>query len=127
MVKARPVSVSECSPEVCGRGGWTSSPWSPCSASCGLGTQTRTVSCRPGLRCDQKRPTSSRHCRGPCRQEGSGWVRLEEEEEEEEEVVMDDKKVNMSSRAEFLETSGQSSSLLNQSALSLLVLLLANL
>ena len=125
----RPSSVSQCGPEECDEGGWHSGPWSVCSVSCGaFGVQSRSVSCRPGSRCGGERPLTSRHCRGPCRQQhGSGWVRMEdgvashdrpdieeeveEQEEEEEKKEVEDRKPNVTDsgkgRAEFLETSGQ--------------------
>ena len=138
MEEERPSSVSQCEgSEECRGGGrdswnswdsWDSGPWSPCSARCGLGTQTRAVTCRPGHRCEGDRPPTSRHCRGTCHHNGAGWVRvnhsLELEDEEEE-----DSKVNMTSKAEFLETSGQSPSSVSRTVCLLLITtnMLANL
>ena len=71
--------MSQCSPEECEGGGWSSGPWSVCSVSCGYGVETRLVTCRPpGSRCEGERPLTSRHCRGVCStpSQGSGWVRL---------------------------------------------------
>jgi len=43
--KTAPASTEECNTQACA---WASSPWGVCSASCGVGTQTRRVWCSDG-------------------------------------------------------------------------------
>jgi len=44
---ARPVTWQWCDAGACPSYFWYTSTWSSCSATCGLGTQTRAVTCRP--------------------------------------------------------------------------------
>ncbi|CAN8005159.1 unnamed protein product [Ixodes hexagonus] len=74
----RPVTSQSCNVHDCSR--WTEGQWSQCSATCGVGTQTRAVECRD-LRgrkshlCDPKRkPRSKQQCSSgsPCFPKGDG-------------------------------------------------------
>lgn len=68
----RPPSARPCNAHPCSR--WTEGQWSQCSATCGVGTQTRAVECRDvrGRKshlCDPKRrPRSKQQCSSgnPC-------------------------------------------------------------
>ncbi|XP_054846676.1 A disintegrin and metalloproteinase with thrombospondin motifs 3 [Eublepharis macularius] len=49
---------------------WKTWPWSPCSVTCGEGTESRQVLCRAGDQCDGEKPESVRVCRlAPCNDE----------------------------------------------------------
>lgn len=75
----RPVTSQSCNVHDCSR--WTEGQWSQCSATCGVGTQTRAVECRD-LRgrkshlCDPKRkPRSKQQCTSgnPCLSKGKEY------------------------------------------------------
>nr|XP_056711754.1 A disintegrin and metalloproteinase with thrombospondin motifs 3 [Euleptes europaea] len=65
----RPESRRPCNRSPC-PGQWKTWPWSPCSVTCGEGTESRQVSCRAGDQCDGEKPESVRVCKlAPCNDE----------------------------------------------------------
>ena len=58
---SKPDSTQSCNTQACSSGSWSTSSWSGCSASCGGGTQTRSVWCSYD-NCTGGRPSSSRSC-----------------------------------------------------------------
>ncbi|XP_037339264.2 A disintegrin and metalloproteinase with thrombospondin motifs 12 isoform X2 [Pungitius pungitius] len=65
-VSSRPVSTLTCPHKPCMI--WSTSPWGPCSGSCGEGVREKLVFCPEPLRCNEKqRPNSTEACRlKPC-------------------------------------------------------------
>jgi len=62
----KPANVEDCNTQACT---WSEGPWGDCSATCGGGTQTRTVTCEGGdpSKCPAPVPSSTQSCNtGPC-------------------------------------------------------------
>lgn len=57
-------------PSLCGRSRWRADPWPPCSATCGGGSQTRTVRCMKGPE-SRSREVGGQHCHGTGRRPSS--------------------------------------------------------
>ncbi|XP_072858197.2 A disintegrin and metalloproteinase with thrombospondin motifs 3 [Pogona vitticeps] len=65
----RPESRRSCNRTPC-PAQWKTWPWSPCSVTCGEGTESRQVLCRSGDQCDGEKPESVRVCKlAPCNDE----------------------------------------------------------
>ncbi|XP_053112779.1 A disintegrin and metalloproteinase with thrombospondin motifs 3 isoform X2 [Hemicordylus capensis] len=65
----RPESRRHCNRTPC-PAQWKTWPWSPCSVTCGEGTESRQVLCRAGDQCDGEKPESLRVCKlAPCNDE----------------------------------------------------------
>ncbi|XP_060103395.1 A disintegrin and metalloproteinase with thrombospondin motifs 3 [Heteronotia binoei] len=65
----RPESRRPCNRSPC-PAQWKTWPWSPCSVTCGEGTESRQVLCRAGEQCDGEKPESIRVCKlAPCNDE----------------------------------------------------------
>ncbi|KAL8206613.1 UNVERIFIED_CONTAM: A disintegrin and metalloproteinase with thrombospondin motifs 3 [Gekko kuhli] len=65
----RPESRRPCNRSPC-PAQWKTWPWSPCSVTCGEGTESRQVLCRAGEQCDGEKPEAVRVCRlAPCNDE----------------------------------------------------------
>ncbi|KAH0615757.1 hypothetical protein JD844_026211, partial [Phrynosoma platyrhinos] len=65
----RPESRRPCNRTPC-PAQWKTWPWSPCSVTCGEGTESRQVLCRSGDQCDGEKPESVRVCKlPPCNDE----------------------------------------------------------
>ena len=68
----QPSSIQSCNTNPCPTYSWSTSPWGPCSVTCGGGTQSRTVNCIDengnivaGSLCDPNtQPASSQNCTG---------------------------------------------------------------
>jgi hypothetical protein len=67
--EAKPASTQACNSQVCtGNPTWNVGPWGACSASCGGGSQTRTVECRdssgvrPDSVCTVAKPATQQAC-----------------------------------------------------------------
>ena len=78
--ETRPSSEQTCpGPQSCAL--WTPGPWSQCSVACGLGLQTRNITCvdlqgQLSSRCIEEKPKTWRQClknQLECREENSGW------------------------------------------------------
>ncbi|KAK2837875.1 hypothetical protein Q5P01_015087 [Channa striata] len=65
-VSSRPLSTSSCPQKLCMS--WSTSPWGPCSGSCGEGIRERLVYCPKPPRCSTaQRPNSTESCHlKPC-------------------------------------------------------------
>nr|XP_040051232.1 A disintegrin and metalloproteinase with thrombospondin motifs 12 isoform X2 [Gasterosteus aculeatus aculeatus]XP_040051233.1 A disintegrin and metalloproteinase with thrombospondin motifs 12 isoform X3 [Gasterosteus aculeatus aculeatus] len=65
-VSSKPVSTLTCPHKPCMI--WSTSPWGPCSGSCGEGVREKMVYCPEPLRCDAtQRPNSTEACKlKPC-------------------------------------------------------------
>lgn len=68
---AQPSGVRSCNTQLCVSAKWVTGNWQPCSASCGGGTQTRTVMCVDSAgaeladsACTTVKPASSNTCNG---------------------------------------------------------------
>ncbi|CAI5784843.1 disintegrin and metalloproteinase with thrombospondin motifs 3 [Podarcis lilfordi] len=65
----RPESRRPCNRTPC-PAQWKTWPWSPCSVTCGEGTESRQVLCRTGDQCNGEKPESVRVCKlAPCNDE----------------------------------------------------------
>nr|XP_060635392.1 A disintegrin and metalloproteinase with thrombospondin motifs 3 [Anolis sagrei ordinatus] len=65
----RPESRRPCNRTPC-PAQWKTWPWSPCSVTCGEGTESRQILCRAGDQCDGEKPESVRVCKlAPCNDE----------------------------------------------------------
>ena len=113
----RPSSVQSCpGPQHCAV--WTTGPWSWCSATCGLGLQTRNVSCKdlqgkPSTLCIEKKPENWRPCHSEkqtdCLEDNSGWNQVIDDIEHTVYLDSEGKEqihsYKVSHKVEFLESS----------------------